>query len=305
MDFNFSSEQEELRKLAQRAFGGKDVLAEAQRAGLFDVASEYGFVEMCIILEQLGRAGRPQPLEAAFLGAFAMAKLGRNASGLHVWCDGDLRFERHRIDGILNGVPFADRADGLVIASGDTLLLVDPKTAARVSQPATDETELWQLRFEGVEALERLGANSFRQHRTVSLCAVELGIVQAQLQMTAEHVMRRQQFGKPIGLFQAVAQRCADMWIDVESLRLTTWHAAFLLGEGRDAAREAHAAAFFAADAGQRVANAAQHLHAGIGFDRAYPLYRYFLHAKQIELLLGGANRRLAELGAMLAEVRK
>jgi alkylation response protein AidB-like acyl-CoA dehydrogenase len=314
MDFGFTPEQEELRKLAQKAFAGKDVMAEAQRAGLFDVASEYGFVELCIVLEQLGRAGRPQPLEAAFLGALAMAQLGtpelkrRHQDGFFVLCDGELQVERgnngYLVDGILQGVPLVDEATRLLVQAGDKWLLVDPRSATCLSQLPTDESALQQLTFARAEVPEGdILRGNLSQQRAVALCAVELGLAQAQLQMTAEHVMRRQQFGKPIGLFQAVAQRCGDMWVDVESLRLVTWHAAWLIGQGRDATRETHAAAFFAAEAGQRIANAAQHLHAGIGFDRAYPLYRYFLAAKQLELLLGGANRRLAELGAIFAEV--
>jgi hypothetical protein len=295
MDFALTAEQEDLKKLAQKAFAGKDVLVEAERAGLLETA-ELGFIELCVVLEQLGRAGRPQALEAALLGAL-MSRRG----GLTVWCGGEVSIERGRVDGVLDGVPFADRAQRLVVSAGGQLHLVDPSAAKRVPQQATDETALWQLTFDRAEVAEPVGPDVYAQQRTVALCAVELGLAQAQLQMTAEHVMRRQQFGKPIGLFQAVAQRCGDMWVDVESMRATTWRAAWLLGQGRDAAREACSAAFFACDAGQRVANAAQHLHAGIGFDRAYPLYRYYLAAKQIELLLGGSNRRLAQLGAQLA----
>jgi hypothetical protein len=301
MDFIFSTEQEELRKLAQKAFAGKDVVVEVERAGLLEV-SELGFVELCIVLAELGRAGRPQPLEAAFIGGLAAQR-----SGFFVWCDGELSVERDRdgyvLCGVLQGVPLVERAARLVVSGGSHLYLVDPHHATRVPQLPTDETALSQLTFDAARVPEgdRLRRDDrIVQQRTVALCAVELGLAQAQLRMTAEHVMRRQQFGKPIGLFQAVAQRCADMWVDVESMRLSTWHAAWLLGAGRDAARESHAAAFFAAEAGQRVANAAQHLHAGIGFDRAYPLHRYFLAAKQMELLLGGANRRLAELGVLL-----
>jgi hypothetical protein len=61
-------------------------------------------------------------------------------------------------------------------------------------------------------------------------------------------------------------------------------------------------AAYWAAEAGARVAAGAQHLHAGIGFDRSYPLYRYFLLAKRIELELGGAQRQIARLGYAMAE---
>src|SRR3954471_8700390 len=98
MDFALTAVEEELKKLAQKAFAGKDVLVEAERAGLFDIG-EVGFVELCVVLEQLGRAGRPRPLDAIFLGTL-MAK--RPA----VWCDGHLSIERSRVDGVIDGVPF-------------------------------------------------------------------------------------------------------------------------------------------------------------------------------------------------------
>jgi alkylation response protein AidB-like acyl-CoA dehydrogenase len=143
------------------------------------------------------------------------------------------------------------------------------------------------------------------ERATVGACAVELGIAQRQLEMTAEHVVRRKQFGKPIGAFQAVAQRAADMYIDVEALRLVTWQAASWIDDGARSPVEKSTAvataAYWASEAGARVAAAAQHLHGGIGFDRGYPLYRYFLAAKRLELELGGANRALARLGATLA----
>jgi hypothetical protein len=215
-------------------------------------------------------------------------------------------------------VAHADRAARAIVPArlghGIGLFLLDPRAPGvkREAQLATDERPRAQLVLGEARVEERdllappsrgLQALAWLSERlAVALCAVELGIAETQLRMTAEHAVRRQQFGKPIGLFQAVAQRAADAYIDVEALRLVTWQAAWRLHEGEPAEREVHAAAFFAADAGARVALAAQHLHGGIGFDRAYPLYRYFLAAKHIELTLGGANRRLAELGALLAK---
>jgi 3-oxocholest-4-en-26-oyl-CoA dehydrogenase beta subunit len=335
MEFNFSSEQEELRKLAHKAFSGRDVLVEAVRAGLMGATipaeyggSELGFIEVCAILEQLGRVARPQALDAALLGALAVTRFGKAehqrrylptaATGdalLILAIDTRLAAQRdghgYRLSGVLDAVPFADQAARVVVAADAGLFLLDPKTVARAPQTPTDESSVQQLVLdearvdEGDLLVPRVddALRWLNERQTVALCALELGVAQTQLQMTAEYVMRRQQFGKPIGLFQAVAQRAGDMWVDVESMRLMTWRAAWLLGQDRPAGREVEAAAFFAADAGQRVANASQHLHAGIGFDRGYPLYRYFLVAKQLELSLGGANRRLAELGSMIAEV--
>jgi alkylation response protein AidB-like acyl-CoA dehydrogenase len=322
MDFALSPDQEELRKLAQKAFA-RDPLIEARRAGLFDVPVEMGFVDLCVVLAELGRAAHPVPLEAAFLGALAVARLGTPeqkrkylAQGLILATQTVLRAERdgngYRLSGILDAVPLLDEAARLMVAaqlpSGVALFLLDPKHAVRAPQLSTDELPRHQLTLDHAPVAESdlipptLPVEWIRQRESVALAAVELGVVEAQLKMTAEHVMRRQQFGKPIGLFQAVAQRVGDMWVDVESLRLITWRAAWLLSNDQPAAREAHAAAFFAAEVGQRVANASQHLHAGIGFDRAYPLYRYFLAAKQIELQLGGANQRLAQLGSLMAQ---
>ena len=80
------------------------------------------------------------------------------------------------------------------------------------------------------------------------------------------------------------------------------WQAAWRIDEGRDVSREAALAKFWAAEAGHRVVSAAQHVHGGAGFDRDYPLHRYYLWSKQLEFTLGGANAQIARLGAMIRE---
>jgi alkylation response protein AidB-like acyl-CoA dehydrogenase len=222
----------------------------------------------------------------------------------------------YRLDGVKICVAAADRAHRIlvpaVLDSGQIgLFLLDPNAAGvrRDRQIGTDELPLHQLTLTGARADELLGtpaegATILRwlvERTQVALCAVELGVAQRQLEMISSFTVTRKQFGKPIGTFQAVAQRAADAYIDVEAIRLTTWQAAFRLAEERPDDGAVAVARFWAADAGQRVAVAAQHLHGGIGFDRAYPLYRYFLAAKQLELQLGGASAALATLGARLA----
>jgi alkylation response protein AidB-like acyl-CoA dehydrogenase len=122
--------------------------------------------------------------------------------------------------------------------------------------------------------------------------------------MTAAYVSERVQFGRPLGTFQAVQQRVADAYIDVESIRATMWPAAWRLDQGRPAGDAVAVAKFFAAEAGQRVIAAAQHLHGGIGVDMDYPLHRYTFWSKQVELALGGANRHLARLGKAMAATK-
>jgi len=137
---------------------------------------------------------------------------------------------------------------------------------------------------------------------TAALCAIQLGVCEQALKMTAEYTSTREQFERPLAAFQAVAQRAADAYIDTEGIRLTAWQAIWRLAEGLPAANEIAVAKFWAAEGGQRVVHAAQHLHGGIGVDVDYPLHRYFLWAKQCELTLGSATPQLVKLGKALAD---
>jgi 3-oxocholest-4-en-26-oyl-CoA dehydrogenase beta subunit len=137
---------------------------------------------------------------------------------------------------------------------------------------------------------------------TTALCIEEAGACAAALELTAEYTKTRVQFDKPIATFQAVGQRAADAYVDTEAIRLTAWQAASRLAAGLPAAAEVAVAKYWAAEGGQRVVHAASHLHGGVGVDRDYPLHRYFLLTRQIELTLGGANESLRRLGRILAE---
>jgi acyl-CoA dehydrogenase len=138
-------------------------------------------------------------------------------------------------------------------------------------------------------------------HATVGLCALQLGVVERALELTSAYARGRVQFGKPIGGFQAVAQRLADAYIDTEAVRLTMWQAAWRLSAGLPCGTEVATAKFWAADAGHRVAHAAVHVHGGVGVDADYPLHRYFVAAKHNEFALGGATAQLRRIGAALA----
>ncbi|MEO6026422.1 MAG: acyl-CoA dehydrogenase family protein [Candidatus Binatia bacterium] len=138
------------------------------------------------------------------------------------------------------------------------------------------------------------------ERATTALAAVALGVTEQALALTAEYTKNRKQFDQPIAMFQAVGQRLADAYIDVEAIRLTTWQAAWRLAAGMPAAPHVAIAKFWADSAGQRVVHTAQHLHAGVGVDRDYPLHRYFLYAKQLELTLGGTTTQLRNLGKLI-----
>jgi acyl-CoA dehydrogenase len=140
------------------------------------------------------------------------------------------------------------------------------------------------------------------ERATAALCALAIGICEEAVRMTAEYTKTREQFDRPIATFQAVGQRAADAYIDTEAIRLTAWQAIWRLSEELPAAAEVAVAKFWAAEGGQRVVHAAQHLHGGMGVDRDYPLHRYFLLAKQLELTLGGTTPQLLTLGRILAD---
>jgi acyl-CoA dehydrogenase len=142
---------------------------------------------------------------------------------------------------------------------------------------------------------------SISEQATTALCVQEAGACAAALDLTAEYTKTRVQFEKPIATFQAVGQRAADAYVDTEAIRLTAWQAASRLSAGLPAASEVAVAKYWAAEGGQRVVHAAAHLHGGVGVDRDYPLHRYFLLTRHIELTLGGANESLRRLGALLA----
>jgi 3-oxocholest-4-en-26-oyl-CoA dehydrogenase beta subunit len=140
------------------------------------------------------------------------------------------------------------------------------------------------------------------EHGNAALAMLSLGVCEEALRLTAEYTKERKQFEQPIAMFQAVVHREADAYIDTEAIRLTAWQAASRLAAGLPASAEVALAKFWAAEGGSRVVHAAQHLHGGVGVDRDYPLHRYFLYARHLELTLGGPTRQLLTIGKILAD---
>jgi len=194
------------------------------------------------------------------------------------------------------------------------VFLVDPQARGVTLEEAltTNGQPDAHLAFDGVrvgapDALgdPRAGARivAWLEPRAVAgLCAQALGVCEEALRLTAEYTKTRKQFDQPIAMFQAVGHRAANAYIDTEAIRLTAWQASWRLAAGLPAEAEVAVAKIWASEAGQRVVHAAQHLHGGVGVDREYPLHRYFLWAKQLELSLGGTTRHLLRLGKLLAD---
>lgn len=149
---------------------------------------------------------------------------------------------------------------------------------------------------DGIDALQRL-----LHELRVLRCAQLGGVARGAVRLAADHCTQREQFGSPIGTFQAVAHRMADAWLDANLIEATTRHAAWRTDQDLPAGQAAASAARWACEAGQRVVLAAQHLHGGVGVDLDYPVHRYYRWAKDIELQLGGASVATRDLGVAIA----
>jgi alkylation response protein AidB-like acyl-CoA dehydrogenase len=232
-----------------------------------------------------------------------------------------------RLSGVKTAVPAVREADLVLVPATVTAdgpcagavrtFLVEPSDRGVAVQPQelTDGADAGRLVLDDValesgRVLGEPGADGdvagwLVARYTVGLCATQAGVVARALELTAEYARSREQFGRPIGSFQAVAQRLADAYVDVEAVWLTMWQAAWLLAAGRPAdpavAAAVATAKFWAADAGHRVAHTAVHVHGGMGIDTSYPVHRYFTAAKRAEFTLGGATAQLHRLGDLIA----
>jgi alkylation response protein AidB-like acyl-CoA dehydrogenase len=143
---------------------------------------------------------------------------------------------------------------------------------------------------------------SMVQHSLAANSVLTLGVTSTMLKMTATYTSQREQFGRAIATFQAVSHRAADAYIDVQNLRLACQQAASLLSAQSNATEAVLIAKIWASDVAHRVSQSSQHLHGGIGVDRDYPLFRFCLWARQLELTLGGGSSYLRALGDLIAE---
>ena len=140
------------------------------------------------------------------------------------------------------------------------------------------------------------------QATRTALSAMAVGVCDKMMRITGQYTSEREQFGRAIATFQAVSHRVADCFIDVECLKLVTQQAASLLDQGRPAGEASMIAKIWCGDVTHRVSQAAQHCHGGTGVDRDYPLHRYCLWARQIELSLGSSALLTARLGKTIGD---
>ncbi len=290
-----------------------------------------GMIELGLLLEEQGRTLAPLPLHATLVtGALPIAAFGSAAQqailtaaleevGNHDPARPMLRATRSgngwTLDGVKTAVPYGAEAECILVpatsAKGVIVFLIDPATPGIEigAQRTTSSEPQAQITFRAAQADDVLGsaaqgadiARWIVDHARAGLAALQVGICAEALRRTAAYSSERIQFDRPLGGMQAVQHRVADGFIDVEAMRSTALRAAWLLDEGIAAPAEIETAKYWAAIGGHRVSHSAQHLHGGIGADMDYPIHRYFLAAKQVELALGGAQPMLAAIGRAIA----
>ena len=370
MDFSFSDEQNALREVARKILEAectpdrlreieksderidRRLWAELAKANLLGAAlpeahggSGYGFFELCVLLEEIGRSVAPVPAWATLVcGALPVARFG-SAAQQQQWLPrvitGDVILtaalqEPDNVDPLapatkatkdasgwkLGGqkfcVPAAFVAERIVVpaSTGEGsvgLFLVDPRAqGVKIEkQLVTDRAIQGWLTLDGVKvgaddvlgdpAGGRASLQWLVERATASLCAMQVGVADRALRITAAYGAERKQFDRPLGSFQAFHTRAADAYVELEVLRLVTWQAAYLLAKQETATDAVSVAKFFAGDSAHNVTYAAEHLHGGIGADVDYPVHRYYLWSRQIELTLGSGAAHLAALGDRLA----
>jgi acyl-CoA dehydrogenase len=224
------------------------------------------------------------------------------------------------LSGTAFAVPYAHVADRVLVPvavdDGVVIAVVDPGApGVTMERAATTNREIHpHLHFDGtVVGPDDLLAGGdpaagadvlgwILNRAWTGLCALQVGVTEAAVAQTAEYLNTREQFGRPLATFQGTMLRAADAAIDTESIRVTMWQAAWRLDHDLDADLAVSVASWFASDAGQRAVHATQHLHGGMGADVEYPIHRYFLWGKQIELMLGPPSAQLARLGRQVVQ---
>ena len=137
----------------------------------------------------------------------------------------------------------------------------------------------------------------------VAICAEMVGGAEACMEASVAHAQQREQFGKPIGSYQAIKHKCADMLFEVESARSITYYAAWAAGANRDDASLCAAMAkAYLSDAYPHVSGENIQIHGGVGFTWEYDCHLFFKRAKSDEMWLGDGvyhNERVAQLLAI------
>jgi alkylation response protein AidB-like acyl-CoA dehydrogenase len=288
-----------------------------------------GIVELAILFEEMGYSLAPSPLFSSTIAGLALTLCGSDdlrerylrplAAGEKrgtpaLWdagspaTPGGFTMEAKADDDgvILDGekvlVPDAASADFFLVATSDGkrhLVERDADGVTVTAEPSMDPTRRFSsVRFDGVRvaAADTLpGAEAdyypvfFRL--CVALAAESTGIAQRTMEMAVEYAKDRQQFGRPIGAYQAVSHRCAQMLLETENSRSAVYGAAWAAdAEPESLPLAASMAKAYASDAGWRVPDASIQVHGGIGFTWEHDLHFFLKRGRSNAAIFGDAK---------------
>jgi alkylation response protein AidB-like acyl-CoA dehydrogenase len=334
MNFDFSDDQQAIKRTAkellENRFGAEKVreLAESGRydedawkelselgwPGIF-VDEAYGgqglgTLELVILAEELGYALAPLPFLSNAAAGLMLQYAGSDAQRER-WLPGIASGEARGTVGLLREgeaplVPDADSAQVIVLLDGDSGTVLEAESAEVEPLETIDATRRFgRVRTGGGEPLGNDPAAA-RDRICVALAAELTGVAQRAMEMAVEYARERTQFGRPIGSYQAVSHRCAQMLLEVEGARSTTYYAAWTAdSEPESLPVAASMAKAYASDAGWRVTAASLQVHGGIGFTWEHDLHFFLKRAKTDGHLFGSASEhreRVARLAGLSRE---
>ena len=271
------------------------------------------------IIEAGSEEQKQQYLPAIAEGKSIITLALAEASGKYAPDDISLKAEQNGSDYILNGrklfVPDAIAADYIICVArmkeGITLFILDINTCGinitplrTVSGDKQCEVTFTDVKVEADSVLgevdkgwEYIGKVLMKAN--VARCAESVGLSQQALNMSLDYAKERIAFGHPIGAFQSIQHRCADMLIDVDASRFVTYQAAWRINEDMPASREAAIAKAWVSQASRRVMNSAHQVHGAIGFTEDHILHYYTKKARFNEFSFGDANFQLEKIAEM------
>ena len=291
-------------------------LCEQMGVAALAIPEEHGgagftLAETHVVLEELGRALTPSPLLASVVASEALlaaghheplARIAEGAVATVAWSG--ITAAYGKLDGSATPVLYGDIAEILVVATADGLFVVDPEATGltRTRLTGMDQTlGFARLDFDGVEA-ERIAedatpAESAHRVGTLATAALAVGCAQRGLDMTVEYTKQREQFGRPLGSFQALKHRMADMLVRVQMSRAGAWAAVQAhVRDAPNADRLAAAAASYCAESAMAVASETIQLHGGIAITWEHDVHLYLRRVDTNSAIHGDVEAHLDAL---------
>ena len=286
-------------------------------------------LDAAVLLEEIGRGLLPTPFTSTvILCGLPILEFGTAeqrddflppiASGQRVMAfaltEADPRYEASSVTLEARRDGDAYVLDGGAPEGGITLFLVDATTpgieTALLKSAAMDrqcDVTFADVRVPASRILGKEGegwpiVEWVLQRGVLAECAELVGVMQKVLETSVEYAKNRVQFGRPIGSFQAIQLKVADMATDVDGARFITYHAIWRLTEGQPAGDDIARAKIWVSDASRRVVREGHQIHGGIGFIKEHFLYLYFRRAKTGELMFGTADAHRRTLAASLLD---